>query len=269
MESEKFIESSNETSAIPSDDPIPPEVPLSKIPTWFYRPTDLLGIGFVYVLFFGLVINTVRISGEQEIVLGVRELVTTIGFQFASAAVVTFFVIFRIRPVEWLGLKWKNWPYAFAIAPIAVVSMWLFFGLLQVTGYMKWMESLGLDSVQDTVKLLQEAKDPMILALMAGAAVIAAPICEEIIFRGYFYPASKRFIGRSAAVVVSALVFASAHGNLAALLPLFVFGCMLAMIYEKTGSIWAPIAVHFCFNGATVALQMAARYHGIPLDDSL
>jgi hypothetical protein len=34
---------------------------------------------------------------------------------------------------------------------------------------------------------------------------------------------------------------------------------------RKTGSIWAPIAAHFCFNGSTVALQMAARYYEIPL----
>ena len=65
------------------------------------------------------------------------------------------------------------------------------------------------------------------------------------------------------------MVFAAAHGSLAALLPLFIFGCVLVFIYEKTGSIWAPIAVHFCFNGATVALQLAIRYFDLPVDPNL
>jgi membrane protease YdiL (CAAX protease family) len=34
-------------------------------------------------------------------------------------------------------------------------------------------------------------------------------------------------------------------------------------IYEKTGSLWAPIAVHFCFNSATVIVQILDRYYHI------
>ena len=67
------------------------------------------------------------------------------------------------------------------------------------------------------------------------------------------------------ALGTGALVFAAAHGSLAALLPLFVFGCVLAFLYERTGSLWASIAVHFCFNGATVLVQLAARFYDIPL----
>jgi membrane protease YdiL (CAAX protease family) len=94
---------------------------------------------------------------------------------------------------------------------------------------------------------------------MIVAAVIAAPLCEEIVFRGYFYPVLKRTAGTWAAAFSSALVFAAAHGSLTALLPLFLFGLVLVFVYEKTGSIWAPIAVHFCFNGLTVLVQMAIR----------
>ena len=144
--------------------------------------------------------------------------------------------------------------------------MWSFVGGLQASGFMQWIESLGVETVQDTVKILQNSNDPVILGLMAFAAVIAAPFCEEIVFRGYLYSATKRFAGPWAAAVCSALVFAAAHGSIAALLPLFVFGCVLVFIYEKTGSLWAPIAVHFCFNGATVAIQMAARFYHLPLD---
>ena len=102
--------------------------------------------------------------------------------------------------------------------------------------------------------------------VMAFAAIVVAPLCEEIVFRGYLYPVMKKFSGPWVAGVCSALIFAAAHGSLVALLPLFVFGCVLVLIYEKTGSLWAPIAVHFCFNGATVIIQMAVRYLDLPLD---
>jgi membrane protease YdiL (CAAX protease family) len=249
----------------PSARVLPPPLPFGRVPVWFYRPLDLLGLGFVFTLFFGLVVASVK-SSDTEPVLGTAGLISSIAFQFIIAGIVTAFVISRVRPVEWLGLKWPGWRWVFLIAPGTVLVMWLFFGVLQESGFMTWIESLGVEPVQDTVKVLQESNDPAILGLMAFAAVIAAPVCEEIVFRGYFYSVAKRFAGPWAAGICSALVFASAHGSLAALLPLFVFGAVLAFIYEKTGSLWAPIAVHFCFNGATVLVQMAVRYYDIPLE---
>ena len=250
----------------PSTSDAPPPLPLGKVPTWFYQPLDLIGVGIVYLIFFTLVIASVRASQKADLALDPAGLISSIGFQFVTAGMVTITVIKRIRPAEWLGLRWRSWPWVFVIAPATVILMWTLFGALQAAGYMKWMESLGVEAVQDTVKLLQESKDPLILGLMAFAAVIAAPICEEIVFRGYFYPAAKKFAGPWAAGIFSALVFASAHGSLSALLPLFIFGCVLVFIYEKTGSLWAPIAVHFCFNGATVLIQIAVRYYHLPID---
>jgi len=143
--------------------------------------------------------------------------------------------------------------------------MWLLGFVLYTTGYMTWLKSLGIEEVQDSVKLLQTTQDPLTLSLMAIAAVLAAPLCEEIVFRGYLYPAAKKFAGRWVAGACSALVFAAAHNSLAPLLPLFYFGCLLVIAYELTGSLWAPIAMHFCFNTATVVITAAARVYDFPL----
>ncbi len=244
----------------------PPPLPVGRVPTWFYNRFDLLGLGFVFVVFFGLVIQSIRMPGKEELMLIPSVLIQSIAFQFISAGIVLAFVIARVRPVEWLGLKWRGWYWIFLIAPGVVLTMWLFFGALQAAGYMKWIESFGVEAVQDTVKVLQKANDPTVLGLMAFAAVIAAPICEEMVFRGYLYPAGKKFAGPWIACICSALIFAAAHGSIAALFPLFIFGCVLVLIYEKTGSLWAPMGVHFCFNGATVLIQMIARHYHLPLD---
>ena len=252
----------------PSVEEIASRSSLGKIPTWFYRNTDLLGIGFIFLLFFGLVVSSLRSPEEVELKLDKATIIGAIGFQFIGAGIVTFFVISRINPIQWLGLKWPSWPWIFLIAPGSVFFMWVVIALLQIGGFMDWINSFGVDTIQDTVKLLQTTQDPQLLSLMVFAAVVAAPLCEEIIFRGYLYPAAKKFSGPRVAGICSALVFTAAHGNMAAILPLFIFGCLLVFIYEKTGSIWAPIAVHCCFNSATVIAQMIDRFVHLPLPPS-
>ena len=242
----------------------PPALPVGRVPVWFYRPVDLVGAGFVFLVFTGMFLLSQGVPAEK-LVLTPEVLVVNIGFQFVIAGVVVILAMRRIDLNVWLGLRWPSWPWVFLIAPAGVVLMWVVFGGLQISGYVEWMESLGVETVQDTVRLLQESKDPVILGLMAAAAVIVAPLCEEIVFRGYFYPVLKRFSGAWPAAICSAIVFGAAHGQLTALLPLFIFGLLLVFIYEKTGSIWAPIAVHLCFNSATVIIQIAARHFDIPL----
>ena len=257
----------SESGILHPDSP-PPAPTAGRVATWFYQPLDLLGVGFIFVLFYSLALASARASGkgggEQELDPG--GLLGSIAFQFVGAGIVTFFVIPRIGPVAWLGLKWPSWRRIFLIAPCSVFAMWLFFAGLQVVGLMEWIKSLGVETVQETVKLLQEADDPIVIGLMTFAAIVAAPLCEEIIFRGYLYPATKKFSGPWVAGICSALVFAAAHGSLAALLPLFVFGCLLVFLYEKTGSLWAPIGVHFLFNSATVMVEMIARHYPLPVD---
>lgn len=254
----------------PLDAPIIHDLPLPKpvgrVSTSFYQALDLLGIGFIFTLFFGLAIGGIRASVKADHTLNVNDLVHSIAFQFITAGIVTSFVTSRVRAVEWLGLKWPEWRWVFLIAPGSVVGMLLFFHGLQLSGFTQWIESFGIETVQNTVKTLQTSDDPAIMGLMIVAAVIVAPICEEIVFRGYFYAAGKKFAGPWAAGICSALVFGATHGNFAALLPLIVFGGVLVFVYEKTGSIWASMAVHCCFNGTTVLIQMIGRYYHLPLD---
>lgn len=244
----------------------PPELPSGRVSVWHYRPLDLLGAALVFLLFSGLVLSSLQVREAATPVLDAGTLIVNIGFQFMMAGGVIMLMIRRVGPVSWLGLRWPGWPWVFLLAPVSVLLMWLISGGLQISGYLKWMESLGAETTQDTVKLLRETDDPQVLGLMAFAAVVAAPLCEEIVFRGYLYPVLKKFSSIGVAAFCSSLFFAAAHGNLTALLPLLIFGGLLVFLYEKTGSLWAPIAAHLCFNAATVAVQMAIRYYDIPID---
>jgi membrane protease YdiL (CAAX protease family) len=232
-----------------------------KVPTGLYRLIDLPLIGLVFLIFAGL---TAANGGAEDVPIDKKYtpavLIASIIFQLLIMGMVLAFVTWRVKISEWLGLRWRQWPLAFAIAPVTLVFMWGVMGVLMFAGWNKWLEeSLGIDSLQEAVKVFQEVQDPLVIVLMAVAAVIVAPLAEEVVFRGYLYPAAKRFCGRGGAILFSSLVFAAAHGHVVALLPLFLLAVILCLLYEFTGSILACMSVHFLFNAATVTIQLLAR----------
>lgn len=245
---------------------VPPELPVGKVAVWFYRPWDLLGVALLAGLFYAQAVGSAMMGESDEpIKVSAEGVVISIGLQFMLAGIALAIVIRRVGPVQWLGLRWRKWPWVMLVAPVTVVCMWLIFAGLQGLGYMDLMDELGVEKVQDTVAIFQKEKNVAVLILMGLTAAVVAPICEEVVFRGYLYPAVKRFVGPWMSALCTALMFSAAHGSVSALVPLFVFGLALAALYEFTGSIWAPMAAHFLFNAATVASLMAIRFYGLPV----
>lgn len=251
---------------------LPPPLMTGKVSVWFYRPLDWVGFAgisgaFFLMMMMGFIFEMLDIMPPQtdeppKIMAG--DVLFSIGYQIFMAGVAVTIVSSRISPSSWLGLSWRQWPLVFVIAPVTVVAMWAIFAGLYAVGWMDFLEKLGVEQVQDAVVIFQEEKDMFVVILMAIAAMIVAPICEEIVFRGYLYPVAKKYAGPWAAGIATALIFSAVHGSMSALLPLFIFGMVLVLLYELTGSIWAPMAVHFLFNSATVVIQMLARFGYIP-----
>lgn len=78
-------------------------------------------------------------------------------------------------------------------------------------------------------------------------AVIAAPIIEEIIFRGVLIN-KIRCYGDKVCILISASVFALYHGNISQLLYAFVLGAIFSYIVLKCGTIKYSILLHMCIN---------------------
>jgi len=83
-------------------------------------------------------------------------------------------------------------------------------------------------------------------------AVFIAPMCEEFLFRGFFYGVGKRFLGPISAGLLSAALFAAFHLNLGSLASLFVLAICLNLAYERTGSLFVPMCMHAFFNFANL-----------------
>lgn len=95
---------------------------------------------------------------------------------------------------------------------------------------------------------------PVQLALI----VFLAAIAEETCFRGMLYGGLRNRFGRIAAGAIAASIFGVLHvtTGASAVPPLIAFGFVLAMLYEKTGSIWPSIILHGLNNSlALIATQ--------------
>ncbi len=244
-----------------------PPLPSGRVEVWPYFWPDWLWMG-VIVLFFGVAMGLGNASAgpaEPGAEANSTALLMNIGFQIFLAGVTVLVMLGRVRPDSWLGLRMRGWYWLLLAAPACVAAVWITGALINLAGYQELMKQLGMDPLQHSVKVFKDSPKPEILGLMALAAVVVAPVCEEIIFRGYLYPAAKRFAGRWVAFFASAAVFAMAHGTLPQLPMLFLLGLTLALSYELTGSIWAPIAIHFCNNAFTVLILAGLRISGVEI----
>lgn len=87
-------------------------------------------------------------------------------------------------------------------------------------------------------------------------AVVAAPLTEEVIFRGVLYLPLRGRYGPVAAAVLVSLIFASIHGYLAGVLPLFILALIFTWLLEKTGTLLWPILAHAAYNGTMVLIML-------------
>lgn len=266
--------------------PAPPTLPMGpglggwRIADGIYLPLDL-GVAAFLIGFYALLPLVAMAATDLDAAsmeIGVTALVMNAAVQFFLTAMVIGVVAWRRHPVDWLGLNWKPVPVVLTVlivlgaGMVATMATGYFVYGLEALGYQDWLlHQLGHETeeeaVQEVVKAFSEAESPATLVMLCVTAVLVAPITEEVIFRGYLYPVAKRFAGRWAAVLFSSLLFAMVHQNAMALVPLAFLAVLLALSYEFTGSIWAPIGIHMVFNGTTVFMQIAQRMEWISLPE--
>jgi membrane protease YdiL (CAAX protease family) len=104
-------------------------------------------------------------------------------------------------------------------------------------------------------KDIAESFGPTIVQILL--IVIAAPIAEETCFRGMLFGGLREKLPRLAAALITGVIFGSLHAltGVSAVPPLIVFGIVLALLYEKTGSIIPGILLHMINNAIALIGQ--------------
>ena len=101
---------------------------------------------------------------------------------------------------------------------------------------------------QQTVEILRHTEGWLGRFAAGIATIFIAPFGEEVLFRGILYPCLKRKFSQPIALWSTAILFGAIHTNLSSFIPLALLAVILVWLYEHTGNLLAPIAVHCVFN---------------------
>ncbi|MBP5197908.1 MAG: HAD hydrolase-like protein [Lachnospiraceae bacterium] len=77
---------------------------------------------------------------------------------------------------------------------------------------------------------------------------LVTPVCEELLFRGVVYNYIKKMGRISFAVLISAFLFGTYHGNAIQSVYGFLFGLLFAYGYEYYGKFYVPVLLHIGAN---------------------
>lgn len=113
---------------------------------------------------------------------------------------------------------------------------------------------------QIAVKFLKSTfETPLYFVLAVLSIIILAPLIEETLFRGFLQTFIRKHLGSKQAILITSVCFSLFHyapgqglGNIMIIISLFVLALFLGFLYEKQGSLLAPIVLHSLFNTISV-----------------
>jgi membrane protease YdiL (CAAX protease family) len=106
--------------------------------------------------------------------------------------------------------------------------------------------------------LFQYEQSVLALIILFAAVAFAAPIAEELFFRGYLYAALKGKVGRHA-IWLSSLLFTALHSYLIQGPAVFLLALCLTLFYEKRGSLWGNVVAHASLNTVVAVFLLMQR----------
>ena len=127
---------------------------------------------------------------------------------------------------------------------------WHFGGSLKmVEESLRRAGEVSSETVKQFLMLPGEANLVLNLLILA----LTPAVCEEFFFRGSLQRLMLRWLNRPwAAIIITAVIFSLAHGELFAFVPRFFLGAFLGALYYYSGVIWVNVLVHFLNNSIVV-----------------
>jgi membrane protease YdiL (CAAX protease family) len=120
--------------------------------------------------------------------------------------------------------------------------------------------------IPDSLPITEYFKDRPSALLLGAFGILVAPLMEELLFRGFLYPALARWTGATASLIITASAFTLLHGaqlgySWAPLLLIFVVGFTLTVTRMRTNSVATCVIVHMTYN-FVLLLQTYIVTHG-------
>jgi membrane protease YdiL (CAAX protease family) len=168
-------------------------------------------------------------------------------YEFALSTVVAFSVLLAITfmislayadPLPAVGIRSFSWRW-----------LWIALGLIVLAVVVSIVLEPLLHAGRDQGLAPERWRPERAPAFVMNVVVIATvvPLGEELFFRGLGVRALAP-LGDVAALAVTALAFALAHGFLTGLPPLFLFGLAVAWVRLRSDSVWPGVIAHAAYN---------------------
>jgi len=166
----------------------------------------------------------------------------------------TYLVMFRHRYLTLASIRLTGNRNLTGLLLLGVLAGLALFGLATV---IEWpISQSGL--FPEGTSMFDMRGRPLGLLCIGLATVVIAPLTEELFFRGYAFTAIERKWGPLAGTALSALMFSAAHLSIPSLLPIFVMGVLLALVYRKYGIV--PCIIAHAMNNLIVVVLMFLGY---------
>ena len=238
--------------------PVPPELPAGaeappRWPAWYSAAAFLSALVVTALVVAIAAAVFAALGGDTD---GPTPGLTLFGTLVQDAAFIASglaFASLKTRPRLWhFGLRraplWRTigWTVVAIVAFYAVAAAYT--ALAEPTGEQTVVEDLGADRGG--------------LLLLGGVVLVVgvAPVVEEFFFRGFFYGALRTRYGVWLAALLNGLLFGAIHysgpDTLSILPPLAFLGIAFCLLYERTGTLYAPIAFHALNNTIAFSVQV-------------
>ena len=156
----------------------------------------------------------------------------------SSMIVIVLFVAMKWIPTSNPWIRQRPWRAIIWVALMAVGTILP----------LEWVYAQIQLSMPENVEVLFEGimKEPWGYMVIG----ILAPVTEEIVFRGAILRGLLKILGRHhwIAIVITSLLFAVTHMNLAQGIHAFIMGMLLGWVYWRTSSIVPGMVIHWVNN---------------------
>jgi membrane protease YdiL (CAAX protease family) len=233
--------------------------PVSRTGVW--GPGEMVGVALLLIplyLFLAVSLNLVgyeAFSEPSKPLTIVPFSIVTIAQNVAFVGLSVYVVIMRYRlDVGRLGLRFDRLlrhlsigvVVAAAVVPLSLVSEKL---AVLLIGLFKGHEAAralaAYEHLQDPLRpMLQSAAGLSLAPLILFLLAVVVPIGEEVFFRGLVYGGLRSRWGVAIGALSSAAFFAAVHTQVVHALPIFALGLLLALAYERTGSLVPAMVAH-------------------------
>ncbi|HEY8465928.1 MAG TPA: type II CAAX endopeptidase family protein [Solirubrobacterales bacterium] len=236
-------------SQAPSSDPV--LGPAQPKPSWIKGPAGspatsaswgpgrvLIGVGLLIFVITIAASIVYGIEGDDDTLAGRLSLQAALALGMAAIAFIAATPNLRPASPRQLGLG----PALDAPIRAAAAAYFAYLGSAIVLSVLLSPEQ------EDVTRELGWGEGTFANVAAAFLIIVAAPISEELFFRGFMFAGIRARAGFAMAAVISGGIWGLVHytgpDSWPVVLQLTIFGVILAWLYERTGSIRPAIAVH-------------------------